>query len=701
MTLKLTPKPVTYASRSALSPSPLSELTDSVRAILENRIQRGLAAFAEDFKGITVDGDVQADLFKIASTGVSTQPMIEAAKAFLATLSAGEREKVSFEIDSVEWRKWSNAHPFLFRHGTCLHHLAQTQRDAALALLQESLSEHSYQAARNVMKLSHHLLELTGRPEEHGEWHYFISMFGEPSCDEPWGWQIDGHHLNISCFVLGDQVVLTPHLVGAEPMVAESGIYAGTRVLKEEEAAGHALMNALTPAQRAKATIGQKLPRELFTTAPWDNYVMRYEGIRYDELTYPQKALLLEIARLYAGRMRAGHAEMKIEEINRHLDETYFAWIGPVDDESPFYYRVHSPVTLIEFVHQRGVAFDNEEPTRNHAHGLIRTPNGNDYGRALLRAHQGLATPFPARPSNHKTGTVRSGDVDIFYRRFGKPGLAPILIFHGAQYFDSADWIDVAAKLASDREVVAFDARGYGKSTWSPNKDYSIDAAVRDALALVDHFGWQKTVWMGHSRGGGFAILMAARFPERTTGLIVVDRPLHTPIGHASPDGKPSVGHKPQFFPTYEAAVSNMSRDKHVPPGSAARRRLDEILKPVDGGFMIAPRDPDYNNTIPIGTEGCQAKFLVDDLYEELARVMSPALIIRGSKSDRYPPQSLGRLSKEFPHIPVMAVDSDHDVAVGAPEELVGRVMEFLADRIDNAARAVSGLVDQSASRKV
>lgn len=690
MALKRTPKPTTFASGSALWPSPLSELSDSVRAVLENRIQRGLAAFAEEFKGVTADGDVQADLFKIASTGVSTKPMADAAKVFLATLSPKEREKVTFDIDSIEWRKWSNAHPFLFRHGICLHHLAEPQRQAALALLQASLSEHSYQAARNVMKLSHHLRELTGRPEEHGEWHYFISIFGEPSADKPWGWQIDGHHLNINCFVLGDQVVLTPHLVGAEPMVAESGIYAGTRVLKEEEAAGHALMSALTPEQRAKATIGDKLPRELFTTAPWDNYVMKYEGIRYDELTEAQKARLLDIVKLYAGRMCAGHAEAKVEEIKRHLSDTYFAWIGPVDDESPFYYRVHSPVTLIEFVHQRGIAFDNEEPTRNHAHGLIRTPNANDYGRALLRAHQGVSTPSPAKPANHKTGTVRSGDVDIFYRRFGKPGLAPVLIFHGAQYFDSVDWIDVAAALASGREVVAFDARGYGKSTWSPNKDYSIDAAVRDALALIDHFGWKKTVFMGHSRGGGFAILMAARFPERTAGLIAVDRPLHSPIGHASPGGKPSVGHKPKFYPNFEAAIADMSRDKRVPPGSPARARLDEILKPADGGFVIAPRDPDYNNTIPVGVEGYTPKFVVDDLWEELAKVKAPTVIIRGSKSDRYPPESLRRLEEDFPQVPVVAVDSGHDVAVGASGELVARVREFLANRLDKAVRPVS-----------
>ena len=59
-----------------------------------------------------------------------------------------------------------------------------------------------------------------------------------------------------------------------------------------------------------------------------------------------------------------------------------------MDEYSPFYYRVHSPVILIEFDHQRGIALDNDEPSRQHIHTVVRTPNGNDYGIDLLRQHR-------------------------------------------------------------------------------------------------------------------------------------------------------------------------------------------------------------------------------------------------------------------------------------------------------------------------
>jgi hypothetical protein len=68
------------------------------------------------------------------------------------------------------------------------------------------------------MKLNEHALEITGKPDEYGEWFYWVSVFGTPSAGEPWGWQIDGHHLNVNCFVLGDQLVLTPRAAARDAL---------------------------------------------------------------------------------------------------------------------------------------------------------------------------------------------------------------------------------------------------------------------------------------------------------------------------------------------------------------------------------------------------------------------------------------------------------------------------------------------------
>jgi hypothetical protein len=90
--------------------------------------------------------------------------------------------------------------------------------------------------------------------------------------------------------------------------------------------------------------------------------------------------------------MDDGHAKVKLSEVRQHIENTWFAWIGGTEPTSVFYYRIQSPVILIEFDHQlpinlRHLASDPRAVNREHIHTVMRTPNGNDYGKDLLRQH--------------------------------------------------------------------------------------------------------------------------------------------------------------------------------------------------------------------------------------------------------------------------------------------------------------------------
>jgi hypothetical protein len=361
---------------------------EPAQSAVRRAIARADKALADEFKGITADGGPSPPgLFPVFRTGVSVQPIIDAALAFTALLTDEERRAVTFAVDSPQWRAWHNMHPFLLRHGLLLAALGAQQREAALNILRASLSASGYDNARDVMKLNEHAGEVTGYGDEFGEWYYWISLFGEPSSTESWGWQIDGHHLIINCFILGDQLVMTPDFRGSEPVLARSGKYAGTRVFHDEEAAGLALMNALTSDQQKLTIIGTTIPRDVVTTAQVDNADLPYAGVCYDALTGAQRELMRKLIGVYVDRIRPGHAEVRMAEVLKHLSQTFFGWIGACDQASPFYYRIHSPVILIEFDHLPGIIWDNAEPTRDHVHTIVRTPNGNDYGRDLLRQH--------------------------------------------------------------------------------------------------------------------------------------------------------------------------------------------------------------------------------------------------------------------------------------------------------------------------
>jgi len=364
----------------------------------------------EPFKGITTGGEIAPGLFSIRATGVSTKPVKEAADRFLAALSADQRAKTTFAADDDEWRQWHNVHRAA-RQGVSFKEMSDVQREAAYGLMRASLSARGMQQSRDVMRLNGHLAELVGNFEEYGEFLYWLTVMGTPSEREPWGWQLDGHHLVINYFVLGDQVVMTPSFFGSEPTVAESGAYKGTKVLQDEQAKGEALLMSLNAEQRKAAIVNpSKTGNNAQTQAFRDNAVLPYQGIRATALTPAQRSDLLALIGLYAGQMRDGHASVKMADVSRHLDDTWLSWVGGWDDGAAFYYRIQSPVILIEFDHQSPVAIGRRggPPTRRHVHAVVRTPNGNDYGKDLLRQHYERHKADPAHGHAHASpGGVR------------------------------------------------------------------------------------------------------------------------------------------------------------------------------------------------------------------------------------------------------------------------------------------------------
>ena len=344
---------------------------------------------SDPFKGVTTDGTARTGLFALRSTGVSTRPVMEAAQAFLKALTPEQRKSSTFPVNDVEWRRWNNIHRAA-RSGVGFKDMTEPQRQAAFNLFAAGLSAKGLQKTRDIMRLNQTIAEMTKRFDEYGEWLYHVVVMGEPHPTEPWGWQLEGHHLIVNYFVLGDQVVMTPTFMGSEPVIADAGAYAGTRVMQDEQNKGLALMQSLSPEQQQKATIepGRKVVNKAQGQAFRDNLQLASAGLKASAMNPKQRALLTDLIAEYVGNMDAGHAKVRMQDVQAHLDDTHFGWIGDAGAEGVFYYRIHSPVILIEFDHQTPVALPGpKEANRQHIHTVVRTPNGNDYGKDLLRLH--------------------------------------------------------------------------------------------------------------------------------------------------------------------------------------------------------------------------------------------------------------------------------------------------------------------------
>lgn len=270
------------------------------------------------------------------------------------------------------------------------------------------------------------------------------------------------------------------------------------------------------------------------------------------------------------------------------------------------------------------------------------------------------------------TGRVPSGDVSIFYRKFGQRGRTPVLIVHGLSFF-SYDWARPAELIGHDREVVAIDMRGFGESDWSPQRDYKLETLSNDVIAVLDALGWDKAVLMGHSFGGRVALATAGWKPARAAGLICVDfAPDLAPAGRRHVAER--IGGQPDVFASVEDAMAY----HHESSGDAARRaRWEAFLKKTDKGYVLR-RDLHFRDNFKRALETGKSAPVPEFFWPMLAEMQIPALLIRASQSDMFAPETMAKAKSLNPRLTAIELAGSHDLAGDNPEGLAAAVNDFL-----------------------
>lgn len=310
-------------------------------------------------------------------------------------------------MDAPEWRTWSNPEFLLSDKGIRLDEISPELRDKVFEVLKLTLSPEGYQKALGAMRVNGFLGELVESPAVMNEFSYNFVLFGDPSTTRPWGFSFYGHHLCLNIFFYKSQIVVSPWFTGAEPNLIDDGKYKGTRILATEEKLGLQLMQSLPAEKQARAQIYKQMRDPEMPHGRWnhddqrhlcgayrDNRVVPYEGILVSEMAAEQQKLVLGILDQYLLFLPATAKKIRLENIKSWFHETYFCWIGGYGDTDPFYYRIQSPVVIVEFDHHSGVFLTNKEPAKFHIHTLLRTPNAGDYGQALRPLIPGIEQAF-------------------------------------------------------------------------------------------------------------------------------------------------------------------------------------------------------------------------------------------------------------------------------------------------------------------
>jgi hypothetical protein len=317
-----------------------------------------------------------------ASAQLPTSRIVSAANTFLATLDQKQRQTVQFAFnDEAQRARWSNfPTSFVRRAGLKMGELSTAQRSAALALVSSALSRRGFEKIQQIMEADESLKTGEHNNPIFGKDLYYISFLGKPSEKEPWMLQFGGHHLALNISIAGDRGVLTPTLTGAQPALYT--IDGKTvRPLGGESDKAVTLLNALDENQRKQAVLSYRLA-DLVLGPGQDGKTIQPEGLRASAMNERQRALLLDVISEWANIIHESAAAARMAEIKAGLDETWFAWSGPITvtpgSNITAYYRIQGPHLVIEYAPQRL----GGDPAM-HVHTMYRDPT-NDYGQKFI-----------------------------------------------------------------------------------------------------------------------------------------------------------------------------------------------------------------------------------------------------------------------------------------------------------------------------
>ena len=305
--------------------------------------------------------------------------MLEAARAFLATLDPAQNSEAVLPFNSEERFHWF--YTPVSRKGVSLKDLKASQREAALALLRAGLSEKGYTKAETIRKLEGVLREMEGSsgPTRDPDL-YFFTFFGEPATNGAWGWRYEGHHCSQNWTILNGRLIgSSPQFFGANPAEVRNGPMKGTRVLSSEEDLARTLVKSLSGEQRAEAVLSTTAPGDILTSNERKAAIQEDRGISYSKLGKDQQGTLLALIEEYLGVQPRAQAQQRLDRIRGvGFEQIKFAWMGGLEKGQGHYYRVQGKTFLIEY--------DNTQNGANHIHCVWRDFNG-DWGQDLLGEH--------------------------------------------------------------------------------------------------------------------------------------------------------------------------------------------------------------------------------------------------------------------------------------------------------------------------
>jgi 3-oxoadipate enol-lactonase len=255
---------------------------------------------------------------------------------------------------------------------------------------------------------------------------------------------------------------------------------------------------------------------------------------------------------------------------------------------------------------------------------------------------------------------IELGGVALRFELSGKGDRTLVLVHEMGGSLES--WDDVVPRFAGSRRVLRYDTRGAGLSQ-KVRGELGIDTMAADIDALLDNIGITgKVALAGVAVGGAIALYFAARYPERTSAVVV-----GSPATGVAPDRRAAALER---VAQVEAAgmafaVDTAMLNGYVPELRGDARRFERFRARWLGN------DPKSYATI-------WRMLAATEMQDELTRIRCPVLVIGGSLDRVRPPPLAQEVAKAIPGARYIEARTGHYMAVQTPDLISDCIDDFL-----------------------
>jgi 3-oxoadipate enol-lactonase len=197
----------------------------------------------------------------------------------------------------------------------------------------------------------------------------------------------------------------------------------------------------------------------------------------------------------------------------------------------------------------------------------------------------------------------------------------PWIVFSNSLAANLNQWNAQVAALEDRFRILRYDQRGHG-GTEALDGAYTFDQLTDDALALMDAFKIERTLFIGVSMGGVTGLRLAGRYPDRMDRVVASGAPWE-----ASPD----------MIATWEERIGIVRQQGMEPMVESTIRRW---FRPD-----FVERNPPVLDTIrhmiretpPAGYIGCARALQNFNFRDEFSKIRVPALLVTGANDGTLP----------------------------------------------------------------